>query len=104
MATNWTTVEFQGASSRSAKGVVGTTVATLVICEEPGAIVHLQNQDGTAGNTVTYVLNDTPVSGTAGINLPGANALHTIHMVAGDVLRAIAAADREVDIVVVPYY
>lgn len=91
----------------SARGTVGNTVAELVKCLEPACIVYVNNQDATAGNTITIAVNDTPVSGTDGIPVAGAtngDSVREIRLVRGDVLKAIAAADRAVDIIAVPTY
>lgn len=106
MATSWTTATLE-ASSVSARGTVGTGLATLLRCQAPGAIVYINNQDATAANVVTVAVNDTPTAGANGINIAGkteGDSVREIRMVRGDVLYAIAAADRAVDIIAVPAY
>lgn len=106
---------FQGSSSRTINGTVGTAVAYLIECFEPACEVLLKNEDATAGNTLFYFVgpagtaNAAPttaaVAGPVGVTLPGANAFPTrIPMVRGDLLTVVAAADRVFSAIATPTY
>lgn len=103
MATSFTRIELYGASSQTANGTIGDTVGEMVYCDEPACVVYIRNNDSTAGNTITWAINKTPVSETTGVPLEG-SATTEVRMVRGDVLSAIAAADRSVSVVATPYY
>lgn len=108
MATVSPNIVLQGQSSVSAAATVGTAVCTLVTCKEPAANIYLLNADATATNTIVWILNGVPVvAGPVGIPQPGGAdgaGLREIKMVYGDVLTAIAAADRVCYVVAVPSY
>lgn len=99
---NGTAPSVEGQSSKNQAGTQGTTVGVIWVCREPSAVVTFQNNDATASNTVAWAKNLPTVAVGTGIVLAGAGAIHTIFMLKGDVLYAVAAADRAIATDVAP--
>lgn len=102
-------INVQGAKIRHIRGTVGVALALVAIVREPVVRVTVQNNDATAANTVAvdfgrYDAAQPNQGGTAAAvatsYLIAGNSAQTFYCREGDVLTAIAAADRDVSFLI----